>query len=186
MNTVRTIRLMLAVPALALALSMGACEKKAETPAKPAAGTGGAAKSDGHDHKDADGHDHEAGQKHDHTDGDDHDHADGHGHGPRTELGSQSAGGMTIVAAREGDVTAGKEATFDITVSGGAGKPAAVRVWVGTQDGKGSVKGKAEAEGDGWHAHAEVPAPMPAGSKLWVEVETARGEKHVVGFDLKS
>ncbi|MEY4103301.1 MAG: hypothetical protein RLZZ116_347 [Planctomycetota bacterium] len=186
MKTVRSLTLTFALPALVLALSMTACEKTAETPTKPAAGSTGAAKSDGHDHKDGDGHDHKAGEKHDHKDGDDHDHKDGHGHGPKTELGSQSAGGMTIVAAREGGVEAGKEATFDITVTGGAGKPAAVRAWVGTQDGKGSVKGKAEAEGDGWHAHAEVPSPLPAGSKLWVEVETAKGEKHIVGFDLKS
>lgn len=179
MNTVRSLSLVLAVPALALALSIGACEKKSESPAKPAA------KGDGHDHKEGDGHDHKAAGGHDHKDGDDHDHKDGHGHGPKTELGSQSAGGMTITAAREGEVAAGAEATFDIGVTGGA-KPAAVRVWVGTQDGKGSIKGKAEAEGDGWHAHAEVPKPLPAGSKLWVEVETAKGEKHVVGFDLKS
>ncbi|MBX3384626.1 MAG: hypothetical protein KF864_14070 [Phycisphaeraceae bacterium] len=165
-----TFPLVLALPALALAVAVPACEKKAESPAKPSANTGGHAAGDGHDHKD----------------GDDHDHRDGHGHGPRTELGSQSAGGMTIVAAREGGVTPGGEATFDIAVTGGAGRPAAVRVWVGTQDGKGSIKGKAEAEGDGWHAHAEVPKPLPAGSKLWVEVETAKGEKHVVGFDLKS
>jgi hypothetical protein len=170
MNTVRTITLALAVPMLALTVGLTGCEKKAETPAKPAAGTTGATKADGHDHKDGDGHDHK----------------DGHGHGPKTELGSQSAGGMTIVAAREGDVTPGGDATFDISVTGGAGKPAAVRVWVGTQDGKGSIKGKAEAEGDGWHAHAEVPKPLPAGSKLWVEVETAKGEKHTIGFELKS
>lgn len=170
MNTVRTIQLLLALPAFALALSMSACEKKSETPAKPAAGTTGTTKADGHDHKD----------------GDDHDHMDGHGHGPKTELGSQSAGGMTIMAAREGDVTPGGEATFDISVTGGAGKPAAVRVWVGTEDGKGSIKAKAEAEGDGWHAHTEVPKPLPSGSKLWVEVESAKGEKHVTGFDLKS
>lgn len=179
MKTVRTLSLVLALPALATALSMGACEKKAPAPAKPAA------QDDGHDHKAGDGHDHKAGDGHDHKGGDDHDHKGGHGHGPRTELGSQAAGGMTIAAAREGDVTPGGEATFDISLTGGA-KPAAVRVWVGTQDGKGSVKGKAEAEGDGWHAHAEVPKPLPAGSKLWVEVETAAGEKHVVGFDLKS
>ncbi|MBX3392760.1 MAG: hypothetical protein KF787_08940 [Phycisphaeraceae bacterium] len=162
MNTIRTLTLVLAVPTLALAVSMSACEKKAETPASQSR------TSDGHTHKDGDGHDHE----------------DGHDHGPRTELGSQQAAGLTIVAAREGGVTPGSEATFDIVVTGVA-RPAAVRVWVGAQDGKGSVKGKAEAEGDGWHAHAEVPKPLPAGSKLWVEVETPTGEKHVVGFDLK-
>ncbi len=171
MKFIRTLPLLLALPALGLAAVLPACEKKPDAPAKPAAGTTVASKSDGHDHKDGDGHDHK--------DGDD------HGHGPKTELGSQSSGGMTITAAREGEVAAGAEATFDIGVTGGA-KPAAVRVWVGTQDGKGSIKSKAEAEGDGWHAHAEVPTPLPVGSKLWVEVETAKGEKHVVGFDLKS
>jgi len=179
MNTVRTLALVLTVPLLASSAGLTGCEKKSEAPARPAA------KGDGQDHKDVDGHDHKAGDKHDHKDGDDHDHKDGHGHGPKTELGSQSAGGMTIVAAREGDVTPGGEATFDISVSGGAGKPAAVRVWVGTQDGEGSIKGKAEAEGDGWHAHAEMPKPLPAGSKLWVEVETPSGAKHLAWFDLK-
>ncbi|MCC6951376.1 MAG: hypothetical protein IT433_08010 [Phycisphaerales bacterium] len=182
MNTVRSLSLTLSVSALALALSMGACEKKSETPAKPAptSGTttsGTTTSGDGHDHKDGDGHDHK--------DGDDHDHKDGHGHGPKTELGTQSAGGMTIAAEREGSVTPGSEASFGISVSGGSGKPAAVRVWIGSQDGKGSIKGKAEAEGDGWHAHAEVPKPLPAGSKLWVEVEADGGQKTVVGFDLK-
>lgn len=182
MKAARTVQLAFTLPALALTLTMGACEKKAETPAKPAAaGTGTPAKSDGHDHKAGDKHD-----DHDHKPGDQHDHKDGHGHGPKTELGSQSAGGMTIAAAREGELTPGGEATFDVTVTGSAGKLAAVRVWVGTQDGKGSIKGKAEADGDGWHAHAEVPKPLPAGSKLWVEVETEKGEKHVVGFDLKA
>ncbi len=185
MNTVRTLALVLTVPLLALSPGLAGCQKKSEAPAKPAAGTRGTPKADDHDHKDGDGHDHQAGDGHDHKDGDDHDHKDGHGHGPKTELGSQSAGGMTIVAAREGGVTPGGEATFDISVTGGAGKPAAVRVWVGTQDGKGSIKGKAEAEGDGWHAHAEVPKPLPGGSKLWVEVETSTGQKHVAGFDLK-
>ncbi len=186
MNTVRTLAFVLAAPLLALSAGLTGCEKKSDAPAKPADGTTGASKADDHDHKDGDGHDHKAGDNHDHKDGDDHDHKDGHGHGPKTELGSQSAGGMTIVAAREGGVTPGGEATFDISVSGGAGKPAAVRVWIGTQDGKGSIKGKAEAEDDSWHAHAEVPKPLSAGSQLWVEVETAKGEKHVVGFDLKS
>lgn len=147
-----------------------ACEKKPDAPTKPAPNTGAHAPGDGHDHKDGDGHTHK----------------DGHGHGPKLDLGSQSAAGMTIAATREGGVTPGGEASFDISVTGGTGKPAAVRVWVGVQDGKGSVKSKAEAEGDGWHAHAEVPDPLPAGSKLWIEIETASGQKHVVGFELKS
>lgn len=122
---------------------------------------------------------------HTHAPGDGHDHGHDHGHGPATPLGEQAAGGFTVNAVREGDVKPGGEATFDIAVSGGVGKPAAVRLWVGTQDAAGSVKAKAEPEGDGWHAHVEVPNPLPAGAKLWVEVESASGEKAAAGFDLK-
>lgn len=179
MKTIHTLCLLLAAPLLALAMPLSGCEKKAEQSTKTAA-------SDGHDHKPGDKHDHKSGDGHDHKDGDDHDHKDGHGHGPKTELGSQTAAGMTITAIREGDVTPGGEATFDISVTGGTAKAAAVRLWVGAQDAKGSIKAKGEAEGDGWHAHVEVPKPLPAGSKLWVEVEAAGGEKQVVGFDLKS
>ena len=184
MNPARTLTLVLAVPAFALALSIAACDKKPETSSKSAAKGGGA--DHGHSHKTGEPRAKADGDGHDHKDGDGHDHADDHGHGPRTELGTQAAAGLTVAAAREGDVTPGGEASFDITVTGGEGKPAAVRVWVGTQDGKGSVKGKAEVAGDGWHAHAEGPKPLPAGSKLWVEIESVKGEKHVVGFDLKS
>ena len=71
-------------------------------------------------------------------------------------------------------------------VTGGTSKVAAVRFWIGAEDAKGSVKAKAELEKDNWHTHAEIPSPMPAGSKLWVEVETDKGERTVVGFELKA
>ncbi|MBL8757728.1 MAG: hypothetical protein JNK35_04770 [Phycisphaerae bacterium] len=161
MIRVRPATLLAPLAAGALAFALAACDKKPQAvstspkPDQPA----------GHTHAPGDGHD--------------------HGHGPATALGEQTAGGFTVKAVREGDVKPGGEATFDIAVSGGAGKPAAVRLWVGTQDATGSVKAKAEAEGDGWHAHVEVPNPLPAGAKLWVEVESAAGEKSAAGFDLK-
>ncbi len=170
MKTVSSPMFILAVPAAAMLALLPACDKKPDSPTTSASSAGTHSAGDGHDHKD----------------GDDHHHNEGHGHGAKTDLGTQLAGGMTIAAARQGTVTPGGEASFDITVTGGPGKPAAVRVWIGAQDGKGSVKGKAEAEGNGWHAHAEVPNPLPAESKLWIEVETAAGQKHVAGFDLKS
>ena len=74
--------------------------------------------------------------------------------------------------------------------AGGTAKATAVRFWIGTQDAKGSIKAKAEVEDpkdpNRWHVHAEIPNPLPAASKLWVEIESSTGEKHVVGFDLKS
>lgn len=159
------------------AACLPACEKKPEA---PAAGNTAGAGSKGHDD-----HAHKGGDGHDHASGDAHDHSEDHGHGPMTDLGEQPAGGFVIKASRDGGVKAGGEATFDVGVSGGTARATAVRLWVGTQDAKGSIKARGESEKDGWHAHVEVPDPLPAGSKLWVEVETDGGEKLVVGFDLK-
>jgi hypothetical protein len=146
----------------AAAFALVGCEKSPETPAKPAVPPTPAKPAAGHDH----GHDH------------------GHDDGPSTALGEQTAGGFTIKAARDGALTPGAEAPIDVWVTG-ATKPAAIRVWIGTQDAKGASKAKAETEGDHWHAHAEVPKPLPTDSKLWIEVENDKGEKSSAGFDLK-
>lgn len=106
------------------------------------------------------------------------------GHGATTALGEQAAGAYTVKASRDGDITPGKDVPIDVWVTG-AGKIAAVRFWIGSQDAKGSIKAKAELETDNWHTHAEVPSPLPEGSKLWVEVESDTGEKTQVGFGLK-
>jgi hypothetical protein len=136
-----------------------------------------------------DGHDHGAPTANKPADAHgDHDHADGHDHGPTTQLGEQTGAGFAIKASRDGEVVAGKDAAIDVWVTaagGGAAKVAAVRIWIGTQDAKGSVKAKAELEKDNWHTHVEIPSPLPAGSKLWVEVESDKGEKVIVSFDLK-
>lgn len=185
MHTVRTLALLSAVSFAAVAMPLGGCEKKAE-PAKPAAGTKAPVKADDHAHKEGDGHDHDkpaAKKPADSHEG--HDHGDGHDDGPTTQLGEQKAGGFNIKASRDGTITAGKDAAIDAWVTGGTTKVAAVRFWIGTQDGKGSVKAKAELEKDNWHTHAEIPSPLPTGSKLWVEVEDDKGAKSVVGFDLK-
>ena len=105
-------------------------------------------------------------------------------HPDSTELGSKQVGGLDFKAMQDGPVKAGGEGAFDLVVTGG--KPKAVRFWVGTEDGKGSVKARAEEETpDNWHTHVEVPDPLPAGSKFCAEVEPATGEKFTVSFDLK-
>lgn len=155
--------------ALTVALT-GGCEKKEEAaPApKPAA--------------DAHRHDHGSGAKHDH----DHDHAhDDHGHGEEQELGSVTIGGFTVKVVQQGKVEAGKEAAFEFDVSGGEGKPAAVRAWIGAQDGAGSVKAKADLEEHGFHGHVEAPAPLPADAKLWIEIEDSKGVKSTGSIALK-
>ena len=167
MQTVRTIVLFSGLSLSLLAMPLVGCEKKAEGPSKP---TAGGAKDDGHNHK--------PGEKHD-------DHGDGHDHGATTQLGEQTAEGFTVKASRDGEIKAGDDAPIDVWVTGGTDKVATVRFWIGTQDAKGSVKAKAELEKDNWHTHVEIPNPIPQGGKLWVEIETEKAAKVVVGFDLK-
>jgi hypothetical protein len=105
------------------------------------------------------------------------------GHGATTALGEKTAGVYAIKASRDGDVTPGKDLAIDVWITGAA-KVATVRFWIGTEDARGSIKAKAELEKDNWHTHAEVPNPLPAGSKLWVEIESDTGEKTRAGFEL--
>jgi len=140
-----------------------------------------------------------AADAHDH--GSDGEHADhdepktstaGHG-GAIIPLGTSTIGSFNVMATRdEGSIVAGKDAPIDITVTSTAGstvKAVAVRFWIGTEDAKGSVKAKSEvenpAEPNRWHTHAEIPNPIPAGSKLWVEIETDNGETVTGSFELK-
>jgi hypothetical protein len=121
------------------------------------------------------------------------DAAAGHG-GAVIQLGTSTIGTFDVKATRdEGQIVAGKDAPIDVTVTPAAGsmaKATAVRFWIGTEDAKGSVKAKADienpAEPNRWHTHAEIPNPMPTGSKLWVEIETDKGEKVVGSFELKA
>lgn len=138
----------------------------------------------------------------DHAHGPDGEHTDhdapmesaaGHG-GAVIQLGTSTIGSFNVLATRdEGLIVAGKDAPIDVTVApvaGSTAKAAAVRFWIGTEDAKGSVKAKSEienpAEPNRWHTHAEVPNPIPAGSRLWVEIETDKDGTVTGSFELKS
>jgi len=134
---------------------------------------------EGQGHKEGDGHDHgkpAAGKP-----AGDH---DDHGHGPGGALGTVTIGAWSVTVS--GEVKAGSEAHLDIKLSGSTAKPAAVRVWVGTQDGKGAMKQKAEGDGLEFHSHADVPNPIPTSAKLWIEIDDGKGGKAVGGFALKN
>ncbi len=162
------------VSSTSIAFIGGCAEEKKPTPAPQPA----VAKDDHAEHDHA-GHDH---GKTDHAPAAE--SADDHG--PTTQLGEQVSGAFTVKASRDGALTAGGEAPIDVWVTSATDKVHAVRFWIGTEDGKGSMKAKAELEQDNWHAHAEVPNPIPAQSKLWIEVENEKHVKIVIGFDLKS
>jgi len=129
-----------------------------------------------HDDHDHDGHDH----GHDHH-GDD--QGSGHGHGDAVELGTVTIGSLTVVASREGDVVAGESVPVDASITGG--EVEVVRFWIGSEDGRGSLKAKADREEGGWHTHVEVPDPLPADARLWIELERSGGERSLASLDLR-
>ena len=103
--------------------------------------------------------------------------------GAKHDLGSKEVGGYKVQVTQVGDVKAGGETVFLLTITGGA-KPKAVRAWVGVSSAEGSAKGKADLDEKEWDVHVEAPKPIPAKSQAWVEVETATG-KVKVAFDYK-
>ena len=125
-----------------------------------------------------------------------HDHAadphaaGGHGDGAVIALGTFKLGTFEVTVTRDvGAITAGGEAAIDATLAGQTANVSAVRFWIGTSDGKGSVKAKAEIEDptqpNRWHTHAEVPTPLPTNAQVWVEIEVKSGEKLAAACDLK-
>jgi len=110
------------------------------------------------------------------------------GHGVEViDLGTTKIGAFEVRASRDkGDIKPGGEAPVDVWIDGGVGKGvAAVRFWIGTQDAKGSLKAKAGIEEGKWHTHVEIPSPIPPDTKLWIEIESEKGEKALGSLDLK-
>ena len=104
--------------------------------------------------------------------------ADDHEHdGPKTSLGKQDIAGFTVAVTQVGVVKAGASLTLEIVVTGGDGKPKAVRAWYGVESAEGSTKARAVETPKFWDADLETPAKLPEGAKAWVEIETATGKK---------
>lgn len=115
---------------------------------------------------------------HVHPDGTVHkDEPKGHaGHGEEVALGQVKLGDYTVDVKQAGKVEAGKEAAFELAFPKGRALPGTVRAWIGVESAQGSLKAKCDKEGDaGMHGHVEAPKPIPAGSMLWLEVETPAG-----------
>ena len=104
-----------------------------------------------------------------------HDHAahgHGHDHGPTTTIGTVKVGTYDVAVAASGTAEAGKAWHLELSLVPAAPLPKAVRVWVGAENGRGSVKAKAEAGKAGsFEAHVEIPAPLPADARIWISVE---------------
>lgn len=107
-----------------------------------------------------------------------HDHA-AHDHGKAEPIGSVAVGAYTVTASASGAIAAGAELHVELRVSPEQPIPRAIRLWVGTESGRGSEKAKAEAVKDApgaFGAHVELPDPIPADSRLWISIESESGQ----------
>lgn len=164
---------------MALLSSLSLAAAVACKPATPPAPTAQQPATDPHD---AD-HDHARAADHGH------DHTHGSHGGSVVDLGSFEIDGITVAVTRdEGAITPGGDSPIDATITGA--EPIAVRFWIGTRDGRGSVKAKAAVEDphepNRWHTHVEIPNPMPEGAQLWIEIELEGGVRKLGGVDLKA
>lgn len=98
-----------------------------------------------------------------------------HGEGAMHKLGRQKIGEYTVSAIMFGEAEAGKTVEFDIKLIDAKTDPKAMRVWIGTEDAKGSEKAATTKKTATFGAPVKVPSPLPAGSKAWIEVETDAG-----------
>lgn len=138
------------------------------------AGCGGASSPDGDsDHADHSGHDHGPGEH----PGDDSGDAGGHDdHDAGRILGEIVINGTTLGVSVGGEVKPGATLHVDIRLAAGPA-PSAIRLWIGDEAGTGALKSKADGHENHYHAGVEVPEPVDSGASLWIEVESADGER---------
>ena len=95
---------------------------------------------------------------------------------PSRTTASLSLAGITLRVTMKGTLQPGAE--IDVQLVQTSGSPAiGIRLWVGNESGVGSVKTKSHSHGASHHAIPQAPNPLPANSALWIEVESAMGER---------
>lgn len=156
--------------AVALSVSLPGCGESSESESAEAHSA-----DDGDDHA-GDGDDHEG---HDHAEGE----HDDHDHGEMRSLGSVTIAGTTLAVSVSSDIRPSSEVHLDLEVESGP-IPATVRFWIGDEAGTGALKSKADAHDDHFNGQTESPATM-AGASLWIEIETASGERQTAAVSLE-
>ena len=108
-----------------------------------------------------------------------HQHELHHEHGKSVEVGEVTIGATKVDVEIAGAVIADKQVHVELHLTPATPAPKAVRVWIGSDSGRGSEKAKASGEAThpgSYEAHVAVPAPLPEGSKIWISIEPASGE----------
>ena len=91
--------------------------------------------------------------------------------------------GTTLSVSMGGEVEPSAVLHLDIVRTDGP-EPAAIRVWIGDEAATGALKGKASGSGGDYHADAEAPAELTPDAAVWVEIETATGERQSAAIQL--
>ena len=86
------------------------------------------------------------------------------------DLGSISISGSTLSISMTGMLQPNSGLHLNINHKNGP-IPGAIRFWVGTQSGEGSIKSKADSHGHHWHAQVQCPNVITDETALWVEIE---------------
>jgi hypothetical protein len=103
-------------------------------------------------------------------------HGHAHSHGEQVALGKTSIGTTAVTVTGAGDLVAGQEWHLGVALAPGASVPKAIRVWIGAEHGRGSERSRAQMISAGkYEAHVAVPKPLPAGSAVWIAIESAAG-----------
>lgn len=104
-------------------------------------------------------------------------HSHAHAHGKPVALGKASIGTAACAVTGAGEVVPGQEWHVGVVLPPDAPAPKTIRVWVGTESGRGSEKARAlKTTGGSYEAHVAVPNPLAAGSAVWIAVESAAGQ----------
>ena len=89
---------------------------------------------------------------------------------------TMSLAGNTFEVTVKGILSPGSKIDVELAQTSGS-RTTAIRLWVGNESGVGSAKTKSHSHGTKHHAVPQVPNPLPANSALWIEVESAMGER---------
>ena len=108
---------------------------------------------------------------------------DDHGGSHADRLGPAEIAGRQVTVTLFSDLKPGATVHGDIKVTGDPVD--AVRGWVGTESGEGSLKSKAGGSGGRYHIDIEAPDNLADDAKLWIELEIS-GQTHAQGLELPS
>jgi hypothetical protein len=107
-----------------------------------------------------------------------------HGEHEKHKLGRKIIGDHLVSVIVIGGIDHDEQIDFDIKLIDAKTEPTALRVWIGTEDAKGSEKAEGKKGKTTYIGKVNVPKPLPTDAKLWVELVTSQATNRG-SFDLE-